>query len=325
LGLDGSLFAPGSRRGPQTIEPFAADVGGGVRRLLVQVNGEPVTARTMPCRLADDTAVRLRPCPPRARASFGAATASSPFRQGPNVVRVCVTDYAPSTAANRTCGQRHVRTDNLCPITGPSTGTQLKARLRGGGRRRTVDSGEGAVVAGRLLSDRGRGVAGARVCVATRVRARGVAERVIATPRTGVDGRFVARIDSGPSREVRVAYWPTASAALERYLELAARARPRLRLRPRHPIRNRDRVRFEARLPGPAHGARRVWIQVRANGRWLNLREGRTGPRGRYRASYRFHATTGRRTYSFRAVAPKQTGYPYEAGKSKVKRVTVVG
>ena len=90
--------------------------GGGVRRLLVQVNGVPVTARTVPCRLAGQIAIRLRPCPARANASFRAATASPPFRQGPNLVRVCAADYAPSTAANRTCAQRRVRIDNLCPI-----------------------------------------------------------------------------------------------------------------------------------------------------------------------------------------------------------------
>ena len=52
---------------------------------------------------------------------------------------------------------------------------------------------------------------------------------------------------------------------------------------------------------------------------------GLTGAGGIYRARYRFHATTGRRNYRFRAVVPSQAGYPYEAGKSKVKRITVLG
>ena len=45
MALDGSLFLPGSRRGVQTVLPLATDVGGGVRRLLFQVNGQPVTAQ----------------------------------------------------------------------------------------------------------------------------------------------------------------------------------------------------------------------------------------------------------------------------------------
>ena len=317
LRLAGSLFAPGSRRGPQTIEPLSADVGGGVRRLLVQVNGGPVTARTVSCQLADQIAVRLRPCPGRAGASFRAATASAPFRQGPNLVRVCAADYAPSTAANRTCAERRVRIDNLCPISEASGGATLRARLR---RDRSK-----AVVAGRLLDGRGRGVADARVCVATRVRMKGTAERVVFTPLTGPEGRFRVRLATGPSREVRVAYWPDARAALERHFDLPVRARPHLSLRPRHPVHNGDRVRFEARLPGPASAGRRVRIQVHASGRWLDLRQGHTGRRGTYRARYRFHATTGRRTYAFRAAVPKQSGYPYEAGRSQLKRLTVVG
>jgi hypothetical protein len=113
--------------------------------------------------------------------------------------------------------------------------------------------------------------------------------------------------------------------ALERHLDPIVRARPRLVLRPRHPVHNGDRVRFEARLPGPSPARRWVRIQVHTGPRWLDLRQGRTGRRGIYRARYRFHATTGRRTYAFRAAVPKQSGYPYEAGRSRVKRVTVVG
>ena len=317
LRLGGSLFAPGSRRGPQMIEPLGADTGGGVRRLLVQVNGGPVTARTVPCRLAGPIAIRLRPCPAQANASFRAATASPPFRQGPNVVRVCAADYAPSTAVNRTCAQRRVRIDNLCPISGASGGATLHAHLR--------REGSDAVVTGRLLDRDARGVAGARVCVATRIRMKGVSERVALTPLTGAEGDFRAEIPTGPSREIRVAYWPDARAALERHLDLDVRVRPRFVLRPRHALRNGERVRFKAQLPGPAAAGRRVRIQVRTGGRWLDVRQGRAGALGTYRARYRFRATTERRRYAFRAAVPKQSGYPYDAGRSRVKRVTVIG
>jgi hypothetical protein len=317
LALDGSLFLPGSRRGVQTVLPLATDVGGGVRRLLFQVNGQPVSAHTISCHVADRVAIRLRPCPGRANAGFGAATASSPFRQGPNLVRVCAADYAATTAANRTCSHRRVRIDNLCPVSRVAGGALLHARIR--------RAGSGAIVHGRLLDGDGRGVQGARVCVATRIRMGGVAERVSATPLTDADGSFRARIPSGPSREVRVAYWRNSAVALERYLRLDVPARPRLRLRPAHAIENGNPVRFRVRLPGPASERRRVRIQARAGERWLDLRSGLTGARGIYRARYRFHATTGRRRYRFRAVVSKQHGYPYEAGKSKVKRVTVIG
>ena len=153
----------------------------------------------------------------------------------------------------------------------------------------------------------------------------GTVERVVATPLTATEGRFRVRLPTGPNREVRVAYWPDARAALERHLDLQVRARPHLSLRPRHPVHNGDRLRFEAWLPGPAPAGRRVRIQVHAGRRWLDLRQGHTGRLGTYRARYRFHATSGRRTYAFRAAVPKQSGYPYEAGRSRVKRLTVLG
>ena len=318
LALDGSLLEAGARRGVQTVAASAADAGAGVRRFLLEVNGDPLTAHTLPCRLAGAVALRLRPCPPRAAASFAAATASPPFRQGPNEVRVCATDWAATTAANRACAERDVRVDNLCPISDVSEGSEIQVRLRG------KDRG-GVLLAGQLLDEAGGGVAGARVCVGTRVRLDGRAERIAATPVTGESGRFQARLPHGPSREVRVAYWPDRTRAVERHLDLRVRARPRLRLRPAHRIRNGNRVRFEVRLPGPERGHRRVRIQVRSGRRWLELRGGLTGTMGVYRARYRFHATSGRQTYAFRAVVPKQDGYPYEAGRSRVARATVVG
>jgi hypothetical protein len=316
LRSDGSLFEPGSRRGTETVAPIAADVGGGIRRFLVQVNGTPVTGHNVGCRLARRIALRLEPCPSRAGARFTAATASPPFRQGPNRVRICAVDYAATTAANRACAVRRVRVDNLCPVS-ELAGAALRVRLRRRGR--------GAIVHGRLLGRYGRGVPGARVCVAARTSLPGAVERIVAAPLTGERGRFNASIPPGPSRQIRVAHWRGASSAVERYLDLAVPARPGLRIRPRHPIENGHRARFRVRLPGPRSAGRRVRVQARAGHRWLDLRTGLTGPRGTYRARYRFHATSGRRTYRFRAVVPKQRGYPYEAGRSRVRRVTVVG
>jgi hypothetical protein len=313
---DGSLFEAGSRRGTETIAPVAADIGAGIRRFLVQVNGRPVTGHTVGCRLANRIALRLEPCPARASARVTAATASPPFRQGPNLVRICAADYAATTAANRACARRRVRVDNLCPVS-ELAGATLSARLRRRGR--------GATVRGRLRGRYGRGVSGARVCVAARTALPGAPERIVATPLTGERGGFTASIPSGPNRQIRVAHWPGASRVVERHLDLEVPARPSLRLRPRDPIPNGHRVRFRVRLPGPRSGGRRVRIQARAGHRWIDVESGLTGARGTFRARYRFHATTGRRTYRFRAVVPKQRGYPYEAGQSKVRRVTVVG
>lgn len=325
VALDGPMFIPGSRRGEQAVVASATDVGGGVHRFLLQVNGEPVTAHTVPCRTTDGVALSLRPCPGQATTTFMAATRGAPFRQGPNLVRACVVDYAIGTAANRACAQRRVRIDNLCPISSSGMGTRLDARLSRPGHGHRARSGGRGNVQGRLRSSTGAPVAGATVCVAARVELADAPERIVATPTTGRDGRFSAKLPRGPSRRLRVAYWPGTEGAVERHLRIRVRARPRLRLRPRHPIRNEHRLRFQVRLPGPAAAKRRVRIQAHGGKRWIDLRTGRTGSRGVYRADYRFHATTERRKYAFRAIVPRQEGYPYRGGRSTIRRATVIG
>jgi hypothetical protein len=325
VGDSGSLLAAGSRRGPESLAATAADAGAGVRRFILEVNGHPADARGVPCELSGRMALRLRPCPPSAGADFPIATAAAPFVQGPNDVRVCTLDYAANSGGNRACASHEVRVDNACPLSPVPGGAALHARFAGAGDRVRLRRGERGRVRGRLLDAAGAAIPGATVCVAQRLPLDGRAETVLATPATDAAGRFSAPLPPGASREVRVAYWPSTEAALEDMLALRVAADPALRLRPRGTLRNGERLRFAVRLPGPAAGGRSVSLQVRSNGRWLRLRHGRTGGRGVWRSSYRFHATTGRRTYRFRAVVPRQDGYPYAAGASPVREKTVVG
>ena len=319
----GSLFAPGTKRGSEGIATAASDAGSGVHRVFVEVNDDPVAARGMDCALAGTVATRLSPCPTRAEPEFTASTAQAPFLQGPNEVRVCATDYASHTGGNRDCESSHVRVDNACPVSGSVEGARLRVRVGKG--RGPMAYGDRASLRGRLLDSGGAPVANAEVCVAARTQIPGVPEQVLATPSTDASGRFSMRIPAGPNRRLRVAFWPDATAAVERFRTLRVRARPRLTLRPGGTLHNGDRVRFRVRLPGPRAAGSQVDLKVRANGRWLPLRRGRTNGNGIWTSGYRFRATTGRQTYRFRAFVRKQGGYPYEAGRSGTKRQTVVG
>jgi len=323
LGLSGTLTGPGSRRGRQELTVSASDSGSGVRAVTVSVNGRPLAARTLDCALSGRVALRLRPCPASEAASFTVHTGKG-FRQGLNRMRVCASDLARDTRANQRCVVRTIRVDNACPVAGVP-GAQLRARFRGGGNRKRVWADKPAHVAGRVLDERGEPVAGAAVCVAARPQAAGAPERVVATPRTDASGRFTARVPAGASREIRVAHWPDPDRALERFLTLRSRARPKLRLAPRRTLTNGERVRFHVRLPGPKRGGRLVEIRARAHGRWVRVTGGRTNSRGVWRGSYRFRSTTGRRAYEFRAHVPRQRGYPFEAGRSRTARARVVG
>jgi hypothetical protein len=323
IAVGGAALGPGSKRGMQPVAAAARDVGGGVHRLMLQVNGQPLAAYMPHCNTAEGWALRVRPCPSSASRTFRLETTESPFHQGANALRVCAADYGSGTTANRACTTRRIDVDNLCPISPMGAGPRLTAHVvreaGGDGGRRPV------AIRGRLRTATGSPVRAARVCVATRVPIAGERERIAAVATTGPDGRFTAALANGPSRQVRVAYWWNRTSVAERRLRLRMRAHPRLRARPRHRLHNGDAARFAVKLQGPAAERRWVRIQARSGHKWVEVRNGRTNASGIYRARYRFHATTGRRRYRFRAVVPRQRGYPYGRGHSRIRRVNVVG
>jgi hypothetical protein len=317
IAVGGAALQPGSKRGVQPVAAAARDLGGGVHRLLLQVNGQPVTAYTTRCRIANGWAVRLRPCPASSRTIFRLRTTAAPFHQGANLLWICSADYAVGTQANRACTARRINVDNLCPISPTGPGPRVEAKV--------VREAGSTEIHGRLLSASGAPVTGARVCIATRIPIPGSLERVAAIATTASDGRFAAELPDSPSRRVRVAYWWSRTHVAEHRLRLSVPAHPRLVLQPHHPLHNGHAVRFAVKLQRPAAAGRWVRIQARSGHHWVEVRNGRANTRGIYRARYRFHATTGRRRYRFRAVVPRQRGYPYERGHSRVRRITVIG
>ena len=79
------------------------------------------------------------------------------------------------------------------------------------------------------------------------------------------------------------------------------------------------------RLHGPEPAGRRFHLKVRTRSGWHRLRTETTNRSGRWRGSYRFHATTGLRTYRFRVFVPGQPGYPFADGWSRARKVRVRG
>jgi len=323
--LAGQLAQARTQRGVRGLEALAGDPGSGVRRIFLEVNSKPLGARKLDCELRGGVALRLRPCPRSAERGWTLDTDGRAFRQGLNRLRVCVDDWAPGDGKNRACARHKVRIDNECPVDGGTEHGVIRARIAGAGRNRAIPRDRAVRVEGTLTGQDGRGIAGAEVCVATRTALGGAEERVVATPSTGPGGGFHARLAPGPSREVRVAHWPDTENVAERHLRLRVRARPRLRVLPRRTLRNGETARFAVRLHRPHRGGREVRLEVHTGRRWQVIRSHRANARGLWRDSYRFTSTTGSRSYRFRAAVPRQSGYPYERGWSKVRRVRVRG
>jgi hypothetical protein len=319
-GVAGSLVADGVARGTEALALLARDRGGGVRELSVTVNRGEVASDLLNCELAGRFAASPVPCPPTAGTSFALDTAASRFATGPNTLRACAEDLALDGVANRACESQRIWVDNACPESEVGGGAELTARLGRGRGGAIVRSDRSGRVVGRLVDAGGAPVARAEVCVLTRVKLGGAPTVVAATGKTGAAGRYALELPPGPSRRVFVHYVSGDSVIARHELgRLASRARPTLRIAPRHGIENGDRLRFAGKIPGPGCRRRVVKVQARVGPhRWQVFRTDRSGAGCRFAASYSLHATTKTTRYRFRALVPEQGDYPFERGHSTV-------
>ena len=237
----------------------AAVTGAGERRAGHRTN--IVLQPRRPDRAPASSLSRREPAP-----ASGAATASAPFRQGPNLVRVCAADYAPSTAANRACAQRRVRVDNLCPVSEVSRGAQAPRPAAPAGDRAPSSPGACSTAAGGASPAPASAWPPACACAGP--------PSGCATPLTDADGALPGH-DPAAVRAARCGspIGRTRSARARALSRPRGPGPPAPRLRPRHPMPTATGVRFRVRLPGPATAGRRVRIQARAGRRWLDLRQ----------------------------------------------------
>ena len=314
LSLSGSLFDPGERHGTEAAVLSSTDVGGGVWRWRLAVNGTPAGAAAESCDLVPGgPARRLAPCPPGAAHTFSVDTESPLFHRGANAVTACVSDLG--WPANEVCATRQVTVDNSCPASGGAAAAGIEAAFPRGRTIATARSDRPVAVSGRV-----NGSPGSRVCILSRTA--GGTEVLEALVPTDGAGAFRHRLRRGPSRALRIVH-RHGNRLVATALSLRVRARPRLKVGPRSHLGNGQVARFRGKLPGPGAAGRVVVLQARIGSRWQAFKSARTVSEGRFAARYRFRETTARRLYRFRAVVREQAGYPYLKGASPVRRVVV--
>jgi hypothetical protein len=140
---------------------------------------------------------------------------------------------------------------------------------------------------------------------------------------TDAEGRYRYEVPPGPNREVVVGYRHDA-VQVAREVLYYAHAKPSLRVSAAR-VANGNRVRFWGVLPEPSNAGRVVVLQAGTVGskRWITFRKATSKAKGVFRASYHFTHTTRTTRYKFRAVVPRQAGYPWVAGQSKAATVLV--
>jgi hypothetical protein len=330
----GSLLSGGVKRGHQSVEVSAEDAGGGLSGASVLVNGQQSGgAKAFSCNVAvadnpsvtGTVAVQITPCPTKGEASWSLDTGSHPFHDGANSVRVCASDFATLSDPNTSCSApQTVIVDNSCAESAVPGGEVLSAQFeRSNAEEVTVGYGKPAVVSGRLADNAGDPIRGAKLCV--KMAMIGVDDRAgyVGSVTTDADGRYRYQVAAGPNREVTIGYRHDAS-QVARGVRYYAHAGPTLKVNdPR--VANGDRVRFRGVLPGPRNAGRVVVLQAGTVGskRWITFRKSTARSHGVFRANYHFTHTTRRTRYRFRAVVPRQAGYPWVAGQSKPVTVIV--
>ena len=111
---EASAVDPAWRRGRHELQFNADDLGSGLRRIHVRVNGltvEDVEATCGGAIAGSQLASRLQPCGAFLSAVDELNTSAPPFTEGQNVVSVCAVDFA----GNQACDVRTIRVDNHAP------------------------------------------------------------------------------------------------------------------------------------------------------------------------------------------------------------------
>jgi hypothetical protein len=330
-GMGGALLSAPVQRGTQGLIVNARDVGSGVRRLLVRVNGRPFELAVLDCKVDGERelALSLSPCPNAGGDMLPIDTHLGAFHEGQNAITACADDYADASPHER-CAQRRIRVDNDCPISDVKAQVAPHFAFGNGKTVKRVKFGRRPTVVGRLVSPLGTPALGALVCVSDRPALTNSTETLVGAPlSTNQLGIVGARLPAGPSRIVYLTYWRGPEQVVTQALHLLVRPKVGLRARPRGRLHNGETMRLRARLRGPYHAHRKVRFLARPpGGHWVPFSIGfvrHTNDRGVAHASHTFRHVSGTQTFRFKVKVPNQEGYPYLPGSSRVVEKTVVG
>ncbi|MBA2505436.1 MAG: hypothetical protein H0V29_05755 [Thermoleophilaceae bacterium] len=301
--VSGSLATPGPHAGTDLISYDSADIGAGVYRSLIEVDGTVVKVDLVDtnggaCQDAGEDPASIyefrssaRPCKltKQVTQSFDTTTVG----EGSHRLRVLIEDASGNRSVVHQTNAFAV--DNV-PSSGGSEsplprGSTPVGSGGGGSAARGEANGDGASaraklvafaratktavitrfgrpveLTGRLVDERRQPIAGAVLQVQSQLKLAGAPFEESGSVRTDKEGRFRFTAPSGPSRTVRFAY--RAFANDREFTDLSdvtvgVRAGARLKGTPRK-VRNGDKVRFSGRLLGGPYPARGVLVDLQA-------------------------------------------------------------
>jgi hypothetical protein len=333
----------------------ASDRGGGIYRVLVDVDGQVV--KSMPAvadgRCVDRTGDRdfayEVPCPGRASGNVGIDASDLPSGQHtvtvyledaagnraillPPTQKLIVNDYravgyfAGGRFFNPRFGTPRVANGDAA-VSGAKVSAAFVRAVGHGPRRhrvsqtrRQVRFSQRPTIRGTLTTPSGEPIGKATLFVGQQPE--GQDWRLDGAVRTDSAGRFSYRAEARQSnRDLRVVYFPFSDSheyAASSPLTLKVAAGLTLRVS-RHALRNGQRLTFTGRVLGavPRAGVA-VTLQAKVGRHYRSFRQLRAsaGTGGRIHTVYRFERTTATVRYRFRLKLVRQAGLPYQGGVS---------
>jgi hypothetical protein len=336
--VGGELASAGAVSGTSDLTFSANDPGAGVYEAIFNVDGQIVQSTVVnenggKCRnvgqTRDGTAAFLYVQPCLGSVSAGVGFDTTKVGNGLHHLIVSVIDAAGNAAPVL---DRNITVANP-GVPGPPNGTNasaqatLAASWKGTRKERLTSSyGRAQTVLGRLTGPRGVPIGGALIDETATPEYAGAKPLAMASPRTGPDGRFEARVARGESSRTLVfayrAHTGDALPVATRRLRLGVRAGVSLRVAPRTASVGRS-IFFKGVLKGgpPPAGGKQLVLEARsAGGEWIEFDVIRTKAHGRFRASYRFKFP-GPAFYQFRVLCKQEADFPFLEAASNVVRV----
>ncbi|WP_026909699.1 hypothetical protein [Patulibacter minatonensis] len=334
--VTGDLWA-----GSAAISVGATDVGGGVYRLGVEVDGTIrswINMAPAPCRAwagTERTFLSPKPCPSTVGGVQTISTADLP--EGAHTVRVVVEDAAGNqTTAYGPVTKTLSRTPPAAPADpGPENGSPassdavLKASWEGReSPTRSIRYDQQPVLRGQLTTAAGQPIKDAAVRVTITRSSRNSPPFERESLQTNSEGRFRWKIPKGSSsRKITLSYRRRVrdpQPVVSKSLQLNVSAGVRLSLS-RKAARKGQAVRLTGLLRGrPVPGGGKV-VELQARnpgGKWITFRNVRAKKSGKFSATYRFR-NAGPARFQMRARARKSGDYPYATGSSPVRSIRI--
>lgn len=323
------------------ISTTVSDVGSGVARLDWIVDDVRFPAFLPSNGSCREPYTEPRPCVQSV--ALRAAIPSLKLRDGRHILRAVAVDAAGNEGSSRSL-EFSTHAGEVEPPSSPPSATQegialapssvasrhvrLRSWFADGPRltQRTLPFGRDAVVEGVLMDTGGAPVANAPLQVHERAIGGATRARSADGLRTDSKGRFSYRLGAGSSRVVEFSYRAAASDPTPvAVAQVAVRVRAGVRLRTsRARVRNGTALTFSGRVLGE-RATRRALVTIYALGggsrAQIPVETVRASSDGRFSYTYRFARIPGPSVYRFQARVPKQTGFPYLEGASRVVRV----